>query len=228
MADLRLACCTLKRAISNARERLAENARVETYSRHAESLEDKSKRVMEILSKVQAPSTISEASASSDRRITRSVKTPEQNPESSQGDSLEDGSSSGESSALPGELQEAEQLIISADQLLETIYDRIDLLKRADRPQQASMISNTRLPEIKLQQFEGNVLGWDAFWSVFSNTIHKRSDITGVDKYTYLCQSLKGEPLQELAGLQHTETSYEVAIARLKARYDNQKKKVDL
>ena len=67
MADLNLDCINLSRAIATAHERLAGNAKVETYERHVNSLKELSDKVAEALAKLKTILPPSETSKGTDR-----------------------------------------------------------------------------------------------------------------------------------------------------------------
>ena len=85
----------------------------------------------------------------------------------------------------------------------------------------ASKQQTVRLPKLELKKFNGQILKWQAFWDSFQSTIHKNDSLSEIDKLNYLRSQLESEALKSIAGLELTETNYDVAIAMLKERYGN-------
>ena len=77
------------------------------------------------------------------------------------------------------------------------------------------------LPKISLPKFNGEFSEWENFWGLFSNLIHKCTDLGNVIKYHYLLESLPDELLELVTGSQVTEQNYEIAIQWLKDRFEN-------
>ena len=83
----------------------------------------------------------------------------------------------------------------------------------------------TKLPTLKLPEFDGNLTNWDSFWDQFSASIDSRKDLNPVDKLTYLRGALKGEVRKLIDGFSIEDDSYQSAVQLLKTTYDNPKRK---
>ena len=79
-----------------------------------------------------------------------------------------------------------------------------------------------RLPEIKIQTFDGKHEEYHTFWETFQSTIGSRDDVTDIAKLTYLMSYLKGEAARAVRGLSMTAANYKHASDILKERYGSQ------
>jgi len=77
---------------------------------------------------------------------------------------------------------------------------------------------NAKLPKIELPKFSGKFTDWQTFWDSFL-AIVDRTDMSGVNKFTYLISLLEGEPKSVIQGLPLTEANYIAACTMLKERY---------
>ncbi|XP_055632723.1 uncharacterized protein LOC129773174 [Toxorhynchites rutilus septentrionalis] len=83
--------------------------------------------------------------------------------------------------------------------------------------------SKVKLPEIRLPSFSGIISDWITFRDTFRSLIHQNSQLTEVDKFTYLESSLVGDALQEVHAIELSTANYEVAWSALQNRYENKK-----
>ena len=82
-------------------------------------------------------------------------------------------------------------------------------------------MSGIQLPKIEVPTFDGDLLNWRYFWEQFENTIHNKTQLTDIDKLTYLRDALKDSPARYVvSGLTQTAESYGEAIKCLQERYD--------
>lgn len=84
-------------------------------------------------------------------------------------------------------------------------------------------LDNVRLPQIKLQNFSGDIDEWLSFRDLFSSLIHWRVDLPEVEKFHYLKGCLQGEPRSLIDPLKLTRANYQVAWDMLLKRYNNSK-----
>ncbi|XP_058828114.1 uncharacterized protein LOC131688007 [Topomyia yanbarensis] len=82
---------------------------------------------------------------------------------------------------------------------------------------------HVRLPQIKLQTFNGDVDEWLSFRDLFTSLIHWKVDLPEVEKFHYLKGCLQGEPKSLIDPLQITKANYQVAWEMLLRRYNNSK-----
>ena len=77
-----------------------------------------------------------------------------------------------------------------------------------------------KLPKLSLPTFSGDYLDWKQFWGIFDANIHCRTDLTNIEKFTYLIQHLSERARQIVAGLTIDGASYNDAVELLKERFD--------
>ena len=95
-----------------------------------------------------------------------------------------------------------------------------------DEPKQtAGPRIESKLPTLKLPEFDGTLANWDSFWDQFSASIDCRKDLRPVDKLNYLRGVLKGEVRKLIDGFSIEDDSYGSAVELLKVTYDNPKRK---
>ena len=63
---------------------------------------------------------------------------------------------------------------------------------------------------------------WTSFWKTFNAAIHT-SNLTAVQKFDYLKESLEGEARLFVENLELTDANYEIAIDQLKATYGKER-----
>ncbi|XP_055615166.1 uncharacterized protein LOC129761468 [Toxorhynchites rutilus septentrionalis] len=88
---------------------------------------------------------------------------------------------------------------------------------------QKSIIDHVRLPQIKLQTFDGNIDEWLSFRDLYQSLIHNKSDLPEVEKLHYLKGCLVGEAKALVDPLAITKGNYQVAWEALKKRYNDSK-----
>ncbi|XP_062698944.1 uncharacterized protein LOC134284243 [Aedes albopictus] len=99
-------------------------------------------------------------------------------------------------------------------------------LDQSVRTTDASMhgvLDNVRLPQIKLQSFNGDIDEWLGFRDLFTSLIHWKPDLPEVEKFHYLKGCLQGEPRSLIDPLKITKANYQVAWDMLLKRYNNSK-----
>ncbi|XP_055522924.1 uncharacterized protein LOC129717104 [Wyeomyia smithii] len=84
-------------------------------------------------------------------------------------------------------------------------------------------LDHVRLPQIKLQSFDGNIDEWLSFRDLFTSLMHCKVDLPEVEKFHYLKGCLQGEPKSLVDPLQITRSNYLIAWDMLLKRYDNSK-----
>ncbi|XP_055585295.1 uncharacterized protein LOC129738138 [Uranotaenia lowii] len=84
-----------------------------------------------------------------------------------------------------------------------------------------SNVDHVRLPQIKLQCFDGNIDEWLGFRDLYLSLIHWKQELPEVEKFHYLKGCLQGEPKALIDPLQITKSNYIVAWDMLLKRYNN-------
>ena len=84
---------------------------------------------------------------------------------------------------------------------------------------QVPNFDRVKLPKLQLTYFNGDPTKWMTFWDSFSSTIHESTNLSNIDKFKYLQQSLVGAAAETIAGLTITNDNYKEAIELLKKRF---------
>ncbi|XP_055528072.1 uncharacterized protein LOC129720607 [Wyeomyia smithii] len=82
---------------------------------------------------------------------------------------------------------------------------------------------HVRLPQIKLQTFDGNIDEWLSFRDLFTSLIHWKVELPDVEKLHYLKGCLQGEAKALIDPLKITRGNYQIAWETLLKRYNNSK-----
>ena len=77
-----------------------------------------------------------------------------------------------------------------------------------------------QLPVLTLPEFNGDE-NWVSFWDKFRNLVHDRTDVSQVNKFTYLLGQLKGPAYELVSELSITDTSYDVALKILQENFED-------
>ncbi|KRX58675.1 hypothetical protein T06_6637, partial [Trichinella sp. T6] len=77
-----------------------------------------------------------------------------------------------------------------------------------------------RLPRFELSKFDGDVTRFREFWDQFEASVHQQTDLSDATKMAYLRGCLTGVALDALQGLSAANQGYEIAVQRLKGRFD--------
>ena len=57
-----------------------------------------------------------------------------------------------------------------------------------------------KLPKLNIKKFDGDFAQWNSFWDIYNASVHKRTDLEGIDKFTYLKSLLEGDALKLVEG----------------------------
>ncbi len=76
-----------------------------------------------------------------------------------------------------------------------------------------------RLPKLTLPRFKGDITQWNTFWDSFNSAIHSNTEISDVDKFSYLKSLLDGPASRAIQGLNLTNDNYTSAVELLKERF---------
>ncbi|XP_055613140.1 uncharacterized protein LOC129759655 [Uranotaenia lowii] len=82
---------------------------------------------------------------------------------------------------------------------------------------------HVRLPQIRLQTFDGNIDQWLSFRDLFLSLIHSKVDLPDVEKFHYLKGYLAGEARSLIDPLALTRANYSIAWDTLMSRYNDSK-----
>jgi len=78
---------------------------------------------------------------------------------------------------------------------------------------------SSKLPEIKLPHFSGNILKWSEFWDAFQAEVDSDPDLPPVTKFNYLRGQLSGDAFKKIAGFSVNNANYPRALEKLKETF---------
>ena len=78
-----------------------------------------------------------------------------------------------------------------------------------------------KLPKLVIKEFDGSVLNWQTFWDQFESTIYSKTNISSIDKFSYLTLLLCKSAYGTIFSLAPTNENYLEAAQLLKNRYGN-------
>ncbi|XP_003391348.1 PREDICTED: uncharacterized protein LOC100639084, partial [Amphimedon queenslandica] len=84
-----------------------------------------------------------------------------------------------------------------------------------------------RLPKINLKVFDGDITQWIPFWESYCSAIHDNSQLSDIEKFTYLKSLVEKTAKEAIAGLSLSTANYQQAIEILKRRFGNKEKIVN-
>ena len=85
------------------------------------------------------------------------------------------------------------------------------------------------LPKIDIVSYSGDRLRWNEFWESFECTEHKKNtDLSNIEKISYLRSKLSGEATRAVSGLTLANDNYDIAMTVLKERFGNHQEVIDL
>ncbi|XP_073847639.1 uncharacterized protein [Musca autumnalis] len=116
-----------------------------------------------------------------------------------------------------------ETFIVAKSKILKLIKKNCGSVSMESSFMNASMAcgSNSRLPSLKLPNFNGKYSEYQRFITAFNNIVHENSSISIIEKFNYLLNCLSGPALAVVEPYQICEENYEKALNRLEERYDN-------
>lgn len=109
----------------------------------------------------------------------------------------------------------------------EVLYNQIDAISRSylkseDTDLPTESIQNlSRLPQINLPVFDGDIFAWSSFISLYSSLVLSRKDISKTEKFHYLISHVKNESFLLIKHLPMVDDSLETALKILEGRYEN-------
>ena len=92
------------------------------------------------------------------------------------------------------------------------------------REERANGSTCAKLPKLSLPSFSGDFAEWQSFWDNFVAIIDSRTDLSTINKFSYLQSSLKGDAKACLLGLALTEANYCQAKELLENRFGRKEK----
>ncbi|XP_073821302.1 uncharacterized protein [Musca autumnalis] len=116
-----------------------------------------------------------------------------------------------------------ETFIVAKSKILKLINKNRGLVSMEHSLLNASMAcgSSSRLPSLKLPNFDGKYSEYQRFITAYNNIVHENHSISVIEKFNYLLNCLSGPALAVVEPFQVCEDNYEKALQRLQERYDN-------
>ena len=117
------------------------------------------------------------------------------------------------------------ELIALADQFFDTLNLNTSQAYAASSSVSVVNSSNnnfrTNLPKLIVKQFDGGILNCQTFWDQYYLSVHVKTNISEIDKFTYLKSLLSESAFETISGLTLTSDNYVEAIKLLQNRYGN-------
>ena len=82
-----------------------------------------------------------------------------------------------------------------------------------------SRTRGVKLPKLNIKKFDGDFTQWNSFWDIFNASVHKRTDLEGIEKFTYMKSLLEGDALKLIEGFNLEAHYYDEAVQLLKDTY---------
>ena len=76
------------------------------------------------------------------------------------------------------------------------------------------------MPPISLPNFDGKRENWPTFWTLFSDLVHNKSELTYGHKFSYLQQCCIGDAKELITGFVPDQQGYENAVKILTEQFD--------
>jgi hypothetical protein len=132
---------------------------------------------------------------------------------------------------IDGEIEESENIKAEVQTLILRINSKLCLNIEGSLPSTLSAPGSSssataranskqiRLPRLEVPKFSGKVYKWQEFWDRFSSAIDRNTQLSEVDKFSYL-RGLLLEPARlTIQGFALTANNYKAAVNLLKKRY---------
>lgn len=113
---------------------------------------------------------------------------------------------------------EFEKAYFSTKAIFYNLYETEHATKKED-----TEVPRTKLPELKLIKFNGDIKYFTAFIDVFDALIHNNSHLTDIEKFSHLLASVEGPPRNLIQCHALSAANYSVAYKSLKARYSSKR-----
>ena len=94
----------------------------------------------------------------------------------------------------------------------------------ASTPQNITYHINHGLEKLQVRPYDGNPREWQSFRDAFTNLVHKNDAMPATEKFYRLKQSLQGDLINLLDGLDASEENYKVAWDLISQRCDKPRK----
>ena len=120
--------------------------------------------------------------------------------------------------------QESIYLSISNIEFFLNQNSNVEAANRSERSSENSISKfNVKLPKLEIEPFDGDPLKFNQFFENFETSINTNDSLSQTEKFLYLRTLLKGPAQKCIEGLTVTESNYEKAVAKIKARFGDTK-----
>ncbi|XP_072394175.1 uncharacterized protein [Diabrotica undecimpunctata] len=82
---------------------------------------------------------------------------------------------------------------------------------------------NVNLPKLNLSIFAGEITDFPTFIDLYNALVHNNSDLSNIEKFSYLLQSLKGVPYNLIKSIKLQDSNYIIAYNTLIDRYEGKR-----
>ena len=79
--------------------------------------------------------------------------------------------------------------------------------------------SKARLPKLEVRKFSGKIHEWQEFWNSFRSAIHNNTQLSDVDKFSYLRGLIEGLVKATIAWFSLMAENYGTAVGLLERRF---------
>ena len=86
---------------------------------------------------------------------------------------------------------------------------------------------HVKLPKMEIPKFKGDIRKWRNFKDMFTKLVHEKTEISDIEKFTYLRTYLENEPLNLIAHFDVSAATYAIAWESLISRYNNTRALID-
>ena len=105
------------------------------------------------------------------------------------------------------------------------------LITQMEEPRDTSFNNSTtddsfnkvKLPRIELHTFSGEITAWMSWYEEFHSLVHTNPHLSTLTKFHHLVSKLEGSAKATIDGLKIVNDNYEVALQRLRERFENKK-----
>ena len=79
-----------------------------------------------------------------------------------------------------------------------------------------------KLPKLNINKFDGDFTQRNSFWDILNASVHRRVDLEGIEKFTYLKSLLEGDALKLVGGFNLEAHYYDEAMKLLQDTYERE------
>ncbi|CAI6371615.1 unnamed protein product [Macrosiphum euphorbiae] len=118
-------------------------------------------------------------------------------------------------------VQKSDEQVITDNVTIDVSPGAVQLTNAGSvRSSGSQVIKPTRLPEIPLPTFEGDIYEWVTFRDRFTTSVDNRTYLSDIDKFYYLVGCCKGAARDAIRGIPVSDLNYRLAWSTLEERFD--------